>query len=130
MIDRHNTSVLIQTLQHQAQRAAEERLAACTEMLWHEEEGGDLYDRDHPEWDDISAPYCGCDTCIAREVLDAAWPFMSALALVVEQADTSDSNSDAERHAGSNPAKGTHSDYERVKMLESLIEDMYLRVFR
>jgi hypothetical protein len=25
-------------------------------------------------------PFCGCDTCIVREVLDAAWPYLLELA--------------------------------------------------
>lgn len=100
----HNRDVLAATLEQQAQRAAEQRLATCTEMLWDETDDDG---RDRPEWDDISAPYCGCDTCIVREVIDAAWPYLKQLALVVEPADTSDSNSDAARHGGSNPSEGT-----------------------
>ena len=106
VVDSHNREVLMNTLEGQAQRAAEDRLEACNDMLWAEEDGEPDW-RDHPEWDAISAPYCGCDTCVVREVIDAAWPYLKQLALVVEQADTSDSNSDAARHGGSNPSAGT-----------------------
>jgi hypothetical protein len=56
------------------QRAAEERLAACNERLWAEEEGDVDVEHDGPY--PAVAPYCGCDTCVVREVLDAAWPIM------------------------------------------------------
>ena len=46
----------------EAQRRAEEHLAACEEAL-HDE---------LPE-SPATAPYCGCDTCMVREVLAAAW---------------------------------------------------------
>lgn len=52
-----------------AQRAAELHLAACMEALWAYEEEGDE-DVESP----ASAPFCGCDTCIVREILWAAWP--------------------------------------------------------
>lgn len=52
------------------QQAAELRLAACQEALY-EEEGAAT---------PSIAPFCGCDTCVVREVLDAAWPHMLALA--------------------------------------------------
>jgi hypothetical protein len=48
-----------------AQAAAERRLAYCNAVMYADED---------------DAPYCGCDTCIVREVLDAAWPHMLALA--------------------------------------------------
>ena len=25
-------------------------------------------------------PFCGCDTCVVREVIDAAWPYLYRLA--------------------------------------------------
>lgn len=58
-----------------AQRAAEQRLAACNEHLW-AEESGEEPDGPYP----AVGPYCGCDTCVVREVLDAAWPVLLAAA--------------------------------------------------
>jgi hypothetical protein len=66
-----------------AQAAAERRLAYLTAMLYVEEEGvdGDVADIEAEFPDERSAgPYCGCDTCIVREVLDAAWPHILELA--------------------------------------------------
>jgi hypothetical protein len=66
-------------LERKAQEAGEARLAYCQEML---------YEDDHPdepirppgEFEEPCGPYCGCETCIVREVLDAAWPFMLEMA--------------------------------------------------
>jgi hypothetical protein len=58
-----------------AQRAAEQRLEGC----W---EAQDFYDGDYdvvgeqPPEDPSCAPFCGCVTCIVREVLDAAYPHL------------------------------------------------------
>lgn len=50
------------------QRKAEEHLMKCQEQLFAEEEGID------PECEvETLAPYCGCETCIVREVLGVAW---------------------------------------------------------
>lgn len=111
-------------LQRKAQHAGEERLEACNSMLWHDEEGYDA-DGDHPEWDEIAGPYCGCNTCIVREILDAAWPYLREIALMAEKADAPDSNSGPERGAGSTPAKGTYSDYHRAKELEQSLRKIY-----
>jgi hypothetical protein len=54
----------------EAQRAAETRLALCAEWRDHYENDGD----EPTEPDPSCAPYCGCDTCVVREILDAAWP--------------------------------------------------------
>lgn len=51
-----------------AQKAAEAHLAACQEALFEmEEDSGELVESP------ASAPFCGCDTCMVREVLYAAW---------------------------------------------------------
>ncbi len=58
-----------------AQEAAEERLVDLDFQLSREEEG--LPTR----WpDDMQAPFCGCQTCIVREVLTAIIPFLPELA--------------------------------------------------
>jgi len=62
-------------LQRQAQQAAELRLMTAVDMLINEDDGW------LPEWDDLAGPFCGCDTCVVREVLDAAWPYIYELAL-------------------------------------------------
>lgn len=62
-------------LERAAQTAAEERLAACQEVLFGDENGiGTDVESG------ASGPFCGCDTCVVREVLDAAWPHMLELA--------------------------------------------------
>ena len=59
---------------HEAQQAAEERL----ETIWEAEESDD-----DSAYDDIdmAGPFCGCTTCIVREVLHAAWPILREAAL-------------------------------------------------
>lgn len=59
-------------LAQQAQRAAEARLRDVVDRFWAEEEGAD----DAWEGFEGSAPYCGCDTCLVREILDGAWPIL------------------------------------------------------
>jgi hypothetical protein len=65
-------------LERKAQQAAERRLAFCQAQLYADE------DDDEPEPvledDGPCAPFCGCDTCTVREVLDAAWPYLLDLA--------------------------------------------------
>ena len=51
-------------------------------------------------------------------------------AAVAEQADAPDSNSGPAMGAGSSPAGGTHSDYERMRRLEGLIKFIYEETFR
>lgn len=63
-------------LERKAQEAAEERLSYCQSTLYEDE-------AEVPapgEGQEPSAPFCGCDTCVVREVLDAAWPHMLELA--------------------------------------------------
>jgi len=55
-----------------AQRAAEAHLAACYEALYACEEG------DETAESPACAPFCGCETCVVRETLHAAWPFCEA----------------------------------------------------
>jgi hypothetical protein len=59
----------VEDIERLAQKAAEHRLMIA---------GESLYD-DGPS-DGLDAPYCGCDTCIVREVITAAWPHLYALA--------------------------------------------------
>lgn len=56
-----------------AQKAAEAHLSACWEAYYAEEEGENL--EDLPE-SPACAPFCGCETCVVREVLFAAWPII------------------------------------------------------
>jgi hypothetical protein len=58
-------------LEQLAQKAAEKRLHQVQDDLWRSEED--------EEFEPDSA-YCGCDTCAVREILDAAWPYLHALA--------------------------------------------------
>jgi hypothetical protein len=66
-------------LEDEAQRAAEARLAYANALLFHDE------NPDEPlaeplEGEEPFGPYDGCETCIVREVLHAAWPAMRELA--------------------------------------------------
>jgi hypothetical protein len=53
-----------------AQQRAEEHLDLCEN--WLDAEPGD----EPTEPDPSSAPFCGCRTCVVREVLYAAWPIV------------------------------------------------------
>lgn len=67
-------------LERAAQQAAERHLEACRVAYWHEElcEGGECTD-EIPE-SPAAAPFDDCDTCVVREVLWAAWPYLKRLA--------------------------------------------------
>jgi hypothetical protein len=60
---------------HEAQKAAEAHLEALDECLFLEGQG------DEPDWPESAGPYCGCQTCIVREALHAAWPHLRQAAL-------------------------------------------------
>lgn len=62
----------IYLLEEAAQRDAEARLATLMALVY------DDADFDDPRWDGLqqAGPFCGCDTCYVREVLDAAWPHL------------------------------------------------------
>lgn len=54
-----------------AHQAAEQHLAACLEAMYAEDES------DLDTWpEDMAGPFCGCETCVIREVLHAAWPIL------------------------------------------------------
>lgn len=53
-----------------AQEAAVRHLLACEDAL--AEEGWN--EGEEPPESPASAPFCGCHTCVVREVLYAAWP--------------------------------------------------------
>lgn len=63
-----------------AQAAGEDRLAYCQSQLYEDENPDEPPAPAAGEGQEPCAPFCGCDTCIVREVLDAAWPFMLELA--------------------------------------------------
>lgn len=70
-------------LETAAHLAAEKHLADCREAYWHDE----MCDPDQCECCDIPvspayAPFDDCNSCIVREVLSAAWPFLQRLAQV------------------------------------------------
>ena len=68
----------LEDLAQQAQRAGEARLREVVDRFWAEQEGDD----DAWEGFDDVAPYCGCDTCLVREVLTGAWePMLEAARL-------------------------------------------------
>ena len=56
-----------------AQEAAEKHLAECWEAYYASEE-----EPDPAKWPEspACAPFCGCETCLVREVLHAAWPIL------------------------------------------------------
>lgn len=58
---------------YEAQQAAEKHLAAIQAAEEAAEELGD----DLVNWPDTAGPWCGgCDTCMVRETLFAAWPIL------------------------------------------------------
>lgn len=59
-----------------AQEAAEARLAMAFDWMYHVEESEDP----HPGDTVIAAAFCGCETCVVREVVIAAWPYLYAAA--------------------------------------------------
>lgn len=58
-------------LEKGAQKAAETRLHMVQDDLWRSEEDEEF----EPE-----SAYCGCDTCLVREILEAAWPYLYHIA--------------------------------------------------
>lgn len=58
----------------EAQRAAEAHLAACQDAMFAYDEG------DEEAESPASAPFCGCDTCMIREILHAAWEILETAA--------------------------------------------------
>jgi len=61
---------------HEAHQAAVQRWEQLHDALYAEECG------EEPEWpEDMTAPYDGCEDCIVREILTAAWPFLRLAAL-------------------------------------------------
>jgi hypothetical protein len=62
------------------QRACEQRLAAAQEVQWAQDNGEEV-----PAEAQLAGPFCGCDTCVIREVLDAARPYFAELAMVEMQ---------------------------------------------
>jgi hypothetical protein len=57
-----------------AQQAAELRLAACYAVMYEDqgEEEEDLSEEVRLERNALLGPFCGCECCIVREILDAA----------------------------------------------------------
>lgn len=54
----------------EAQTAAEAHLAACQEAMFAWEDGDESVESP------AMTTFCGCDTCVVREVLYAGWPFV------------------------------------------------------
>lgn len=75
-----------------AQDAASERLEhASTVALYEEDADTDVSEEDYQaSAAQLSAPYCGCITCVVREVIDAAWPYLSVYAVMQYQDAMSD----------------------------------------
>ena len=59
----------VEDIERLAQKAAEHRLMIAGEYLF--DDGPD---------DELNAAYCGCHTCIVREIISAAWPYLYKLA--------------------------------------------------
>lgn len=68
-------SDLRDTWARQLQDAATAHLEACAEAEWLQEEAGDDFEIDTP----AAAPFCGCTTCVVREVLVGAWPVIERM---------------------------------------------------
>ena len=62
---------------YEAHRAAIKRWEELEEARYAEESG-----EVEPEWpEDMLSHYCGCEDCVVRELLHAAWPFLRLAAL-------------------------------------------------
>ena len=62
---------------HEAHMAAKARWEQLEDALCAEESG-----EVEPEWpEDMLSHYCGCEDCVIRELLHAAWPFLKLAAL-------------------------------------------------
>jgi len=60
---------------HEAHQAAKARWQQLDEALYVENSG------EEPEWpEDMTFPYDGCEDCVIREILHAAWPFLEPAA--------------------------------------------------
>ena len=59
----------VDELEQKIQKVAEQRLMEGWEFV-HEENDGET----------LTGPFCGCDTCVVREVVTAAWPYLYELA--------------------------------------------------
>ena len=76
MMDNEQVVRRLEQLADRAGRAAEARIErALCELHGHEDE----YDGDGSE---TFAPFCGCMTCVIREVLDAAYPYLKEAARI------------------------------------------------
>lgn len=66
-----------------AQKAAEVRLDAAFLVMAVEEGFDEGEEVDHADYEaaaaQLAGPFCGCTTCVVREVLDAAAPDMARL---------------------------------------------------
>ena len=59
----------VEDIERLAQQAAEDRLMEAWEFINEESDGATL-----------DAAFCGCETCVVREAITAAWPFLYQLA--------------------------------------------------
>jgi len=60
-------------IEKRAQRAGEQRFDMAMDSVYSEDE--DAYENL-----ELAGPFCGCTTCVVREILDAAWPHMYEMA--------------------------------------------------
>jgi predicted Fe-S protein YdhL (DUF1289 family) len=59
------------TFDERVQHAAEDHLNACLEAL-------DAYDANVQVNNPAYGPFCGCNTCVVREILSVTWDLMEA----------------------------------------------------
>ena len=59
----------IEKIEKAAQDAAKQRLLEAWE-----------FENDENDGSTLSGPFCGCETCVIREALHAAWPYLYRLA--------------------------------------------------
>ena len=73
-----------------AQKAAEARLEIAATVLEYED-CGELLGLSHAEYEraaaQLAGPYCGCNTCVVREVLDAAMPHVERVVALIQSED-------------------------------------------
>lgn len=53
--------------EQELQKACEDHLEACYEAMW-DDDGNETHEKPSPSF----GPFCGCNTCVVREVLSVA----------------------------------------------------------
>lgn len=64
LTDQNEIDEIIESTFREAHQKAHERMRECMKVV---------YDDDDEAAENLSAPFCGCDVCVIREVIDSAY---------------------------------------------------------